>query len=73
MEWLNALKLKLRTLLRRRQLERDLHDEIAFHKEMREADLRRRGHAEAAPDAARRFGNETLIRENCREACFTIT
>src|SRR5262245_11906599 len=67
-EWLNTLRLKLRTLLHRRQFERDLRDEMAFHKEMREADLRRRGHAEAAPAAARRFGNETLIRENCREA-----
>src|SRR5262245_2464992 len=68
MEWLNKLKLKLRTLLYRRQLERDLRDEIAFHKEMREADLRGQGSAEAAPAAARRFGNETLIREYCREA-----
>jgi predicted permease len=68
MEWLNTLKLKLRAIFYRRQLDRDLRDEIAFHKEMRAADLRRRGHAEAAPAAARRFGNETLIRENCREA-----
>jgi len=67
-EFLNTLKLKLRTLLRRRQLEKDLREELAFHKEMREADLRHRGEADAAPAAARRFGNETLIRENCREA-----
>src|SRR5262245_631555 len=67
-EWLNTLRLKLRTLFYRRRLERDLRDELAFHKKLREADLRPRGHAEAGPAAARRFGNETLIRENCREA-----
>ncbi|HLJ15107.1 MAG TPA: ABC transporter permease [Bryobacteraceae bacterium] len=43
-------------LRRRRRLEQDLGDEIAFHREMRSSDQ----------DAAL-FGNETLIREQVRE------
>jgi len=58
-EWLTALKLRLMTLARRRQLERDLDDEMSFHQEMRNAD--------ESQGISRRFGNVTLLKEECRE------
>jgi macrolide transport system ATP-binding/permease protein len=54
----NGLWLRLRALVARRRLNQDLDDELAFHLEMREAQLG------AGPNAARRqFGNVTVIRE----------
>jgi len=56
-------------LVRRRRLERDLEDEVAFHLAMREADLR----ADGVPDPAaremarRRFGNVTYLKEQTRD------
>ena len=35
-QWLNSLRLRLRALTRRRQLEQDLGYEMAFHLVMRE-------------------------------------
>ena len=58
-EWLNSLKLRLTTLVRRRQLEADLDDELAFHKALREAN--------ANGGTSRRFGNVTRLKEQCRE------
>jgi hypothetical protein len=58
-EWLNSLKLRLKMLTRRRQLETDLDDEMAFHRAMREAN--------AAKTGVRRFGNVTSLKEQCRE------
>ena len=51
---------RLVALLRRRRLDQDLEDEIAFHLEMR---------AEHMPiaDARRQFGNATAIREQLRD------
>ena len=53
----------------RRQLERDLDDELAFHLSMREADYAAEG--AAPPDARhlarRRFGNTTYIKEQMRD------
>ncbi len=48
------LRLRWRSLWKRRQLDRDLKDEIAFHLAMRQG-------------STRQFGNPTLIRENLRE------
>jgi predicted permease len=48
---LRSLWLRIR---KRRQLERDLQDELAYHREMRQANLRA-------------FGNSTLIHEEIRE------
>jgi predicted permease len=60
-EWMTGLRLRLRALVRRRQLEQDLEDEIAFHLAMKTEKL-------GAPDLARRqFGNATRFRETCRE------
>ncbi len=66
-EWLTSLRLRLRSLLRRRQLERDLQDELAFHLAMREEQLRASGASDARQRARRRFGNVTIIREELRE------
>jgi predicted permease len=57
-EWLKSVGLRLKTLMRRRQLETDLEDELAFHKAMRES---------RAADSTRRFGNVTRLKEQCRE------
>jgi predicted permease len=66
-EWLSSLRLRLRALLRRRQLERDLDDEVAFHLVMREEQLRRSGAADAGVRARRRFGSAAKIREDLRD------
>ena len=67
-EWLNSLRLRVRALLRRSALDRDLHDEMTFHLAMREEQLRQSGAANAATSARRRFGSTTRIREELRDA-----
>jgi len=64
-----ALWHRLTALFRRRRLERDLDDELAFHLAMREADYRRDGvpQADARVAARRRFGNVTYLKEQCRD------
>src|SRR6478672_6717265 len=66
---LHSVRHRLLALLRRRRLERDLDDELAFHLAMREADYRHDGAAPAAArDAARRrFGNVLYLKEQCRD------
>jgi putative ABC transport system permease protein len=61
---------RFRTLFRRRGLERDLDDELAFHLAMREREYRERGlTTEAASAEARRaFGNLTQFKERTRDA-----
>src|SRR5213594_2740552 len=61
---------RVRALFRRRQLGKDLDEELAFHLAMREEKKRAAGvAAEEAKYAARRqFGNVTRIKEACREA-----
>lgn len=68
-ERLHALWLRLRSLGKRRQLEQDLDEELAFHLEMRETRNRADGIApETARNAARKqFGNVVKIRENSYE------
>jgi hypothetical protein len=60
-ESLTGLRLRLRALLRRRQLDDDVRDELAFHMAMREEALGSRAHAR------RRFGNPVVIGEDLRE------
>lgn len=67
-EWLSSLRQRARALLRRRRLEQDLQDEMAFHLAMREAQLRASGAADAGIDARRRFGSTVRIREELRDA-----
>jgi predicted permease len=68
-EWLTTSRLKLKALLKRRQLDRDLEEELQFHLAMREQKNKAAGLASAdAHDSARRaFGNPTSLREICRE------
>jgi putative ABC transport system permease protein len=68
-ESINGLWLRIKALFRRRQLDRDLDDELAFHLAMREQKLAESGvTAEEAPHAARRqFGNATRAKEANRE------
>ena len=68
MEWLTETWLRIKALVRRRQLDRDLEAELRFHREMREAALREDGmDADEAHYAShRRFGNATALREACR-------
>ena len=58
-EWLKSFAVRFRMLMRRRQLEADLDDELAFHKAMRESNR--------TADGTRRFDNVTRLKEQCRE------
>jgi hypothetical protein len=62
----NEIWQRLRTLVRRKQLERDLEEELAFHLAMRAQDNRRAGLEikEAGYAARRQFGNTTQVKEN---------
>ncbi len=60
-ERLTNLWLRLKALVRRGQLERDLEDEMNFHLAMREAKLG------GALPARRAFGNAGFIKEQCRD------
>jgi len=57
--------LRLKALVHRRKLDRDLDDELAFHLAMR-AEKYGSG-PQARAQAQRQFGNVTRIRETCRE------
>ncbi|MGA3326771.1 MAG: ABC transporter permease, partial [Terriglobia bacterium] len=68
-EHMHDLWLRLKALARRRELDRDLDDELQFHLAMREQKLQEQGvAAEEAHYAARRqFGNVTQLKETSRE------
>jgi predicted permease len=67
-EQLHKLLQRLRTTAKRRQLDRDLHDEMEFHLAMRAEKNREAGIPgdDARFAAVRQFGNVTRIRENSR-------
>ena len=69
MELWSILRQRIAALGKRRELDRDLDDEVAFHLAMREKKLRDQGMGAAdAHDAARRaFGNRSLMCETTRE------
>ncbi|HVH70012.1 MAG TPA: ABC transporter permease, partial [Candidatus Dormibacteraeota bacterium] len=62
--------MRVKALFKRKQLDRDLDDELEFHLAMREAKSRERGivSEEARYAARRQFGNVTRIKEACAEA-----
>lgn len=69
MNWIRELARRMLTLLRRKQFDRDLEEEIRLHLELREREYREKG---IAPDGAhyatrKRFGNTTSITEVSRE------
>jgi predicted permease len=68
-QWLTHTWLRIKALFQRRELDRDLNDELNFHLAMREEKLQAGG---LSPEAAhltsrRRFGNRTAMQEACRE------
>jgi predicted permease len=67
-EWITRARLKLNALVRRRQLDRDLDDELAFHLQMREEKLGTTNNepTEAHFEALRQFGNATSLKERSR-------
>ena len=68
-EWLTEARLKVKALVNRKRLERDLEEELQFHLAMREEKNRTLGLAgdEAQTAARRQFGNVTLVKEDCHE------
>ncbi|MGA3323762.1 MAG: ABC transporter permease [Terriglobia bacterium] len=68
-EWLTKTWLRVKALIERRRLDRDLQDELNFHLAMREEKLQAGGLSpEAARSASlRRFGNRISVQEDCRE------
>jgi putative ABC transport system permease protein len=69
MNWLTQLGRRLLMLLRRRQFESELEEEMRLHRELREQDQIERGLSpeEARFAAQRRFGNDLLLREESRD------
>ena len=67
--WRNQFWLRIKALLRREELDRDLEDELAFHLAMREEKNRADGAAEneARYAARRQFGNRSSVKERSRE------
>ena len=63
------LALRLRSLFRANAVDQDLDDEVRFHVEQQTEEFVRRGmpREEAARTARRRFGNELLHKEECRD------
>jgi len=68
-QWLISLWRRVKALLKRRQLDRDLEDEMRFHLAMREEKMRAAGldPEEARYASRRRFGNRSSLQEVCRE------
>jgi len=64
------LRNKLEFVFRRKRFERDLEEEMDFHRSMIEVQERRQGFsdAEASARARRKLGNLTMARESSREA-----
>jgi predicted permease len=68
-EWFTEAWLKAKALVKRKSLERDLEEELQFHLAMRTEKNRALGLGadDARVAARRRFGNVTLVKEDCRE------
>jgi putative ABC transport system permease protein len=68
-EWLTEAWLRAKALVKRKRLERDLEEELQFHLAKRAEKNRSLGLGgeDAQVAARRRFGNVTLVKEDCRE------
>src|SRR5689334_7730526 len=68
-EWWSIVRLRVRALLNRRRLERDLEEELRFHLATRADRYRQNGSdaEEAARGARRDLGNPTVWKERCRD------
>src|SRR5678815_3595184 len=69
MEWLHQARLRCLALIKRRQLDRDLEEEIRFHLEMKADRIREGGMdpREARYEAQRRFGSTAGWKERIRD------
>jgi hypothetical protein len=70
MGWIGSVYRRLLLLIRRRQLKRDLDDELTFHLAMREAEYRQAGMTpeEARVAARRRFGPVAVLKDLAQDA-----
>ncbi len=68
-DWVTKMRLRARALLKRRQLDCDLREELSFHLAMRQEKYQVAGMTpeDAHLAARRRFGNLTGFKEACRE------
>jgi len=68
-DWLTRLGRRLSMLLRCRQFDADLDEEMRLHRELREQEQTERGLSpeEAHYTAQRRFGNDLVLREESRD------
>ena len=68
--WLGRIKQRLRSLWLRREVKREIDEELRFHLEQRTAENIAAGMApeDAAREARKRFGNVQSIREECRDS-----
>src|SRR5271157_901434 len=68
-QWLTSTWLRAKAIFKRRQLDRDLEDEMRFHLAMRVEKLQAAGvnPEEARYASRRRFGNRSSLQEACRE------
>jgi putative ABC transport system permease protein len=62
-EWLISLHLRMKALVKRSELDRDVADELEFHAAMM---AEKRGLSKS--ETARAFGNRTAFEEKCRDA-----
>jgi putative ABC transport system permease protein len=71
---LNEIWRRLKAATKRKQLDRDLNDEVAFHLAMREGKNRAggMGEQEAGYAARRQFGNTTIVKE-CARGIWSLT
>ena len=69
MYWLRLLRARLRGLLRKKSVEREMEEELRFHLGMRAAENVRAGMApeEAERAALRSFGQVSRVKEYCRD------
>src|SRR5262245_27465053 len=70
MSWLGNNLLRIRSLLKRRDVHREIDEELRHHIEVRTAENIADGMApdDAAREARKRFGNLQTLREDCRTA-----
>jgi predicted permease len=68
-EWISNFRLRIKAALRRRELDRDLEEEMRFHLALAKSRHEARGRAadEARAAAQREFGNVTRFQEVCRD------
>jgi hypothetical protein len=67
--WLKFISTRVRGLLEKDEVEREMDEEMRFHIRMRAEENRRSGMTSAAAEreALKRFGNLGRIKEECRD------